>query len=329
MAEQGYGRLVLVSSQSGIFGNPVRSNYGAAKTGLIGLMNVIAQEAPSGIAVNCLFPNAAGGRLGGTPLAERPDKDFLIAAGERSAHYADGLKPEFVAAMACYLAKSHYGKPDAKEWKEIALGGIRFPAGGKAAVDQHLKSAHALIYRRYDALRTERWFSWDLTADVALYDFPDNEEVCAKTLDPYKARWVGVKDSDGAWRPLTQGIPPHALGYTTGGPPTHFDFRQCIQIWPAPTTTEGQLVIRGHFNPEAFAADGDTPTVDDELVYLLALAQAKTQYQQPDAQLYMAQFEVHLGKLISGTHGVRRYIPGVNVEPDYIYTAPVPSVPFA
>ena len=104
MAEQGYGRLVLVSSQSGIFGNPVRSNYGAAKTGLIGLMNVIAQEAPSGIAVNCLFPNAAGGRLGGTPLAERPDKDFLIAAGERSAHYADGLKPEFVAAMACYLA---------------------------------------------------------------------------------------------------------------------------------------------------------------------------------------------------------------------------------
>ena len=104
MTKQGYGRLVLISSQSGIFGNPIRANYGAAKTGLIGLMNVIAQEAPEGIAVNCLFPNAQGGRLGGTPLAERPDIDFLKAAGARSKHYMDGMKPEFVSALACYLA---------------------------------------------------------------------------------------------------------------------------------------------------------------------------------------------------------------------------------
>lgn len=234
-----------------------------------------------------------------------------------------------VLAMACYLAKSHYGKADAKDWKEIALSGIRFPVGGKAAVDQALKSAHALIYRRYDSLRTERWFSWNLTADVALYDFPDNEEACTKTLDPYKARWVGVKEADGAWRPLTQGIPPHALGYEISGPPTHFEFRQCIQVWPAPSTTEGQLVVKGHFNPEAFAADGDTPTVDDELVYLLALANLKAQFNQPDAQNYVGQFEVHLGKLIAGSHGTARYIPGGHTEADYIYTLPVPSVPFA
>jgi NAD(P)-dependent dehydrogenase (short-subunit alcohol dehydrogenase family) len=104
MVSQGYGRLVLVSSQSGIFGNPVRANYGSAKTALIGLMNVIAQEAPDGVVVNALFPNAQGGRLGGTPLAERPDKDFLMAAGERSRHYAEGMKPEFVAALAGYMA---------------------------------------------------------------------------------------------------------------------------------------------------------------------------------------------------------------------------------
>ena len=104
MARQGYGRLVLVSSQSGVFGNPFRANYGSAKTALIGLMNVIAQEAPTGVEVNALFPNAGGGRLGGTPLAERPDIAFLQAAGERSRHYAEGMKPEFVAALACYMA---------------------------------------------------------------------------------------------------------------------------------------------------------------------------------------------------------------------------------
>lgn len=104
MVKQGYGRIVLVSSQSGIFGNPVRANYGSAKTALVGLMNVIAQEAPPGIAVNCLFPNAIGGRLGGKPGDPRPDADFLVAAGERTRHYIEGMAPEFVTAMACYMA---------------------------------------------------------------------------------------------------------------------------------------------------------------------------------------------------------------------------------
>ena len=104
MVRQGHGRIVLVSSQSGVFGNPIRANYGAAKTAMIGLMNVVAQEAPAGVAVNCLFPNARGGRLGGEPGDVRPDADFLAAAGERSRHYLDGMDPSFVAAMACYLA---------------------------------------------------------------------------------------------------------------------------------------------------------------------------------------------------------------------------------
>lgn len=104
MVKQGYGRIVLVSSQSGIFGNPIRANYGSAKTAMIGLMNVIAQEAPPGVTVNCLFPNAMGGRLGGKPGDVRPDAEFLAAAGLRSRQYSQGMKPEFVASMACYMA---------------------------------------------------------------------------------------------------------------------------------------------------------------------------------------------------------------------------------
>lgn len=104
MVKQGYGRIVLVSSQSGIFGNPIRANYGSAKTAMIGLMNVIAQEAPTGVTVNCLFPNATGGRLGGKPGDVRPDAEFLAAAGQRSRHYIQGMQPDFVAAMGCFMA---------------------------------------------------------------------------------------------------------------------------------------------------------------------------------------------------------------------------------
>lgn len=103
MCEQGYGRILMVSSQSGIFGNPYRANYGAAKTGLIGLMNVIAQEAPAGITVNCLFPNATGGRLGSTTGAPRIDADFLAAAGSRSRQYIKAMDPSFVTPLALWL----------------------------------------------------------------------------------------------------------------------------------------------------------------------------------------------------------------------------------
>ena len=120
MGQQGYGRLVLVSSQSGIFGNPFRANYGSAKTALIGLMNVIAQEAPSGVVINTLFPNAQGGRLGGTPIAERPDIAFLKAAGERTRHFIEGMKPDFVAALACYMASRNC---DSSQHMYSVLGG--------------------------------------------------------------------------------------------------------------------------------------------------------------------------------------------------------------
>jgi NAD(P)-dependent dehydrogenase (short-subunit alcohol dehydrogenase family) len=59
MKEQAYGRIVLTSSASGLFGNFGQANYGAAKTGLIGLMRVLSIEgARYGIQVNCVSPAA-------------------------------------------------------------------------------------------------------------------------------------------------------------------------------------------------------------------------------------------------------------------------------
>lgn len=60
MKEQEYGRIVMTSSSSGIYGNFGQSNYGAAKMGVVGLMNVLHLEgAKYGIKVNALAPAAA------------------------------------------------------------------------------------------------------------------------------------------------------------------------------------------------------------------------------------------------------------------------------
>ncbi len=66
MIDQNYGRIVLTSSVSGIYGNFGQANYGAAKMGMLGLMNVLEKEgAPKNVRVNVLAP-AAETRLIGT-----------------------------------------------------------------------------------------------------------------------------------------------------------------------------------------------------------------------------------------------------------------------
>lgn len=82
-----FGRVVLTSSSSGLFGNYGQSNYAAAKMGLVGLMRVLALEgARAGVLVNTIAPSAR----------TRMTEDLL-------GPLADRLDPEHVAPLAAYL----------------------------------------------------------------------------------------------------------------------------------------------------------------------------------------------------------------------------------
>lgn len=75
MYEKNYGRIVLTSSVSGIYGNFGQANYGAAKMGMVGMMNVLAIEGLSkNIKVNTLAPAAETRLIGTIPGVEvNPD----------------------------------------------------------------------------------------------------------------------------------------------------------------------------------------------------------------------------------------------------------------
>ncbi len=89
MREKGYGRIVLTTSTSGLFGNYGQTNYGAAKMGVVGLMNCLRLEgAKYDVRVNTIAPAAATRMTEGLMPAE-----------------ADALmKPEFVVPATLFLA---------------------------------------------------------------------------------------------------------------------------------------------------------------------------------------------------------------------------------
>jgi NAD(P)-dependent dehydrogenase (short-subunit alcohol dehydrogenase family) len=59
MKQQNYGRIVMTTSSSGLYGNFGQANYGAAKMAVVGLMNTLCIEGQkNNIQVNCLSPTA-------------------------------------------------------------------------------------------------------------------------------------------------------------------------------------------------------------------------------------------------------------------------------
>ena len=89
MNAQKYGRIVMTTSSSGLYGNFGQSNYGAAKMALVGLMQTLALEgAKNNIHVNALAPTAA------TRMTEGLMPEALLAA----------LKPEAVVPAMLVLA---------------------------------------------------------------------------------------------------------------------------------------------------------------------------------------------------------------------------------
>jgi NAD(P)-dependent dehydrogenase (short-subunit alcohol dehydrogenase family) len=88
MRARNYGRIVVTTSSSGLYGNFGQSNYGAAKLGIVGLMNVLSQEGrKNDIRINTISPTAA----------TRMTEELLPAQA------LELMKPESITPAVLYL----------------------------------------------------------------------------------------------------------------------------------------------------------------------------------------------------------------------------------
>ncbi|SOX54466.1 KR domain-containing protein, partial [Mycobacterium ahvazicum] len=125
MREQGYGRILNTTSAAGILGNVGMSNYGSAKTGLLGFTRVLAAEgAGRDIKVNAVAPIAYTRMLTHSIDGAAPPADAAARAvlDDLTNQYLKKLDPALVAPVAAFL--THRDCPVSGEVYTVGAGHV-------------------------------------------------------------------------------------------------------------------------------------------------------------------------------------------------------------
>ncbi|MCV7413004.1 short-chain dehydrogenase [Mycobacterium florentinum] len=125
MREQGYGRILNTTSAAGLLGNVGMSNYGSAKTGLLGFTRVLAAEgADHNIKVNAVAPIAYTRMLTHSIDGAAPPADAAARAvlDDLTSQYLKKLDPALVAPVVAFL--THRDCPVSGEVYTVGAGHV-------------------------------------------------------------------------------------------------------------------------------------------------------------------------------------------------------------
>jgi NAD(P)-dependent dehydrogenase (short-subunit alcohol dehydrogenase family) len=166
MREQQYGRIVMTTSSSGLYGNFGQANYGAAKLALVGLMQTLSIEGQKyNIRVNCLAPTAATGMTADI----LPDESLRVLAPERVSPGLLALVSEDAPTRAILCAGGgHFAAANITLTQGVQIG------DGEAAADQVIDQWPAIIDR-----------AGELVPD---YGFVQAEREVASAMEPTPLR---------------------------------------------------------------------------------------------------------------------------------------------
>lgn len=243
--------------------------------------------------------------------------EFLADAQEQAYWRYEGLRTERWWGWQTNPGQRFYDVPidctKALEFRKITWAGV---ADGLRAVTLWDDSA-ALSLGQFIVPTIYRDFDYEVTvAGTTGAVEPTWPTVDGATVVDGTVTFTARAKPQAQWYPLTAGIPPQEYTRdTVRMRPTRYELREYLEVFPAPDKAY-VVWLKGHMGLRRFTQDADTTTIDARAVLLLALANAKAHYGQPDANNYVQQFEVLIRKYTAGTHGTRRYVPGDRRPPE-------------
>jgi hypothetical protein len=189
------------------------------------------------------------------------------------------------------------------------------PDGIVTFINEYLYDAQLQLDKKFRASNMERFFRWTMVPGQRYYGLSASEGGCDLLLNPNKITWVGFEDLNKAWYNLIEGIPPefYTRANINFGWPARYEIRSCLEIFPAPQAAY-TLWVKGQFGLRPFASDTDVTSFDAELIFLLALGNAKLARGQGDAQAVLNQATTYFGAIVAGRHATARYIPKTRIQ---------------
>ena len=181
----------------------------------------------------------------------------------------------------------------------LGMGAMGASGGANSAlIDSFLRNGQAQLYRLQDWKHLQDWADTTTGIDQNLYDYPT-----AGTMDPgigcaRDKRILRVETVlSGQFVPVTETITTamwSTMDQTSN--PQRFERLKQILIYPK---ADAAYQLRFWFVSDLgrFTQTDDVATLDDEMVFLHALANAKSHYRQPDAATYQGQLNELLGSL--------------------------------
>lgn len=190
----------------------------------------------------------------------------------------------------------------------LGMGGMG-PSGGanQALIDSFLRNGQEQLYWLQDWRFLTEFEDKTLGVGQNLIDYPNSCERSQRVLRveyPYNEMWTRLDEgiTTEMWSTM------ETLSY-----PSRYERYAQIQMYPK---ADQLYTIRIWYMKDLarFTESGDNATLDDSMVFLHALANAKAHYRQPDAQTYQGQLDTLLSRIRGqsfGSNGViRRQLSG-------------------
>lgn len=136
----------------------------------------------------------------------------------------------------------------------------------------------------------------------------------ANTNDTVSVKNISVRkkssgSADGKIWPMKEGIDwQHDSYRNTNNRPLRYEIRDQVEVWPPADRTTYTLRYEYVRKLQPFSIASDRATIDDNVIFLHALATAKGHYGQKDFNLVLSQADTLINRLRSKNHGNRRYI---------------------